>query len=196
MSYYNIKNIKVDKKNNKVSADLADSSLEPLSYFHEDNLYNCSSFEETNANFMYDIITGNFHPLGNSKYYKIMMNKYLKNYYDDDKDIGRLNTYNKYKNVIDNILNDNVEKCIKLESERTLHPELYYVLLPLKVDDNIKQYGEYYTNNKGTIFCFNKNKLCICSNDYYPLYKVADEDKYIENNNFLKAKYLDNILEM
>lgn len=72
MGYYHIKNIKVDRKNNSISADLADSNWEPLDWFYVDNLSDSEKFENKYANFIYNLVSGNFHPSPNNKYSKIV----------------------------------------------------------------------------------------------------------------------------
>ena len=46
MGYYHIKNIKIDRKNNNISADLADSNIYPKTYYHIDSLNDKGSFKE------------------------------------------------------------------------------------------------------------------------------------------------------
>ena len=53
MGYYHIKNIKIDRKNNNISADLADSNIYPKTYYHIDSLNDKGSFKEKYANFIY-----------------------------------------------------------------------------------------------------------------------------------------------
>lgn len=194
MSYYHIKNVNIDRKNNKISADLADSNLYPISYYRVDNLFDKETFEENYAAFIYNVVSGNFHPQRNNKYYKIMMNHWLKNYYDDEKDIGVLETYHKYKDVVKGLLTNNSSKLVLLQSERELNPERYYVLKPVKLD--VKYDGDYYANDKGEIYNYTKEEgLQECENRKvstygYPFGKPYDIDKFIEYNDFLKTKDL------
>ena len=81
MSYYHIKNINIDKKKNNISADLADSSLYPLTFYNSEFLCQRNTFEETYAEFIYNLVSGNFHPTSNSKYSKLVLNNYLDNYF-------------------------------------------------------------------------------------------------------------------
>ena len=67
MSYYHIKNINIDKTKNNISADLADSSLYPLTFYNTEFLCQRKTFEETYAEFIYNLVSGNFHPTSNSK---------------------------------------------------------------------------------------------------------------------------------
>ena len=191
MSYYHISNINIDKENNNISADLADSCWTPIEYFHCDKLFDDDTFEEKYANFIYNAVSGNFHPNPDNIYSKLVMNNLLRNYYDDANDIGILKTYNKYKDVINGILTSDLSKCVKLESERTLNPEYYYALTPINIDEKSKNNGDYYINQKGDLFCFTEKGLMSCStseNQYgYPLLVIYDDkEKYIEYNDFLK----------
>ena len=122
MSYYHIKNIHIDKTKNNISADLADSSLYPLTFYNTEFLCQRITFEETYAEFIYNLVSGNFHPTSNSKFSKLVLNHDLENYYDDAHNIGKLETYYKYKNNIDAILSGNyqelkilnqIKKCIQ-----------------------------------------------------------------------------------
>jgi len=188
MSYYHIKNINIDKKNNCISADLADSCWQPLDWVHINDLFKEGSFEEKYANFIYNLVSGNFHPSSHNNYSKIVMNHYLNNYYDDAHDIGVLETYNKYKNVVNSLMNDDFSKCVELKSDRELNPDKYYVLEKTKVID-LKYDGDYYMNKKGELYSFNNGKFSLCSTmekDYgCPLYTPLDIDKFKEYNDFL-----------
>ncbi len=193
MSYYHIKNIKMNKKNNIISADLADSCLTPLTYNHINNLYEGESFEGKYEKLISDIIIGNFHPAKGTKLSMLTLNPLFSNYYDDMLDLGIAKTYQKYKSVIHGILTGNLKECIKLESEREINPEKYYVLHevnPEKREENIKN---YYENQKGELYCLKNDDLKVCStnekNYGYPMYTPLDLDKFIEYNEFLKENY-------
>ena len=125
MSYYHIKNINIDKKKNNISADLADSSLYPLTFYNSEFLCQRNTFEETYAEFIYNLVSGNFHPTSNSKYSRLVLNNYLDNYYEDVKDIGVVETYKKYKDNVDAILSGNLSKIKHIESDKELHPEIF-----------------------------------------------------------------------
>lgn len=192
MGYYYIKNIKIDKNNNVISGDLADSNWRPLEYNHYDDLYSGDTFEKKYANFIYNVVSGNLHPMASNKYNKIMMNSKLCNYYDDAHDIGELETYRKYKEVVNGILNNEPEKVVVLESDRTLNPEKYYVLNPVELeeDNKYKNNGNFYTNSKNELYCFMNNELMYCDNgkNYgYPYYSVYGNEKNIfkKYNSFL-----------
>lgn len=191
MSFYHIKNIKIDKKNNNISADLADSCLTPIKYEHFDKLFDDETFEEKYANFIYNIVSGNFHPLESNGYSKIMMNSLLKNYYDDAHDIGKLNTYYKYRDVITGILTHDLSKCMKLDSERTLNPDYYYVLTPIEIDGEYKDKGDFYTNKKGELYCMTQKGLmkCMESDEHYgyPFRLIYETEEFIKYNDFLKS---------
>lgn len=199
MSYYHIKNIDIDKKNNKISADLADSCFSPLEYFHIGSLCDKETFEEKYANFIYNVVSGNFHPQSNNRYSKLVMNHWLENYYDDAHDIGEVETYNKYKEVINGILTNNSSKIKMLESDKELNPEKYYCLKPIEV--NTKYEGIYYANEKGKIFNYTNDKgLQLCDNriNNYgePICVPSDIDKFIEHNEFLQSNVLDDSVEL
>lgn len=194
MGYNHIKNIKIDKKNNKISADLASSNWTPIEYTHYDDFCLGDTFEEKYANFIYNVVVGMYHPMASNKYNKIMMNGLLHNYYQDASDIGQLETYRKYKDVIDGILDDNKEKCIRLQSDRMLNPKKYYVLEPIELPENnkYKNNGDFYINQKGELYCFKDDKLMYCNNDKnygYPYYSVYDENKVMfeKYNDFLNS---------
>lgn len=181
MGFFHIKNIKIDKKNNVISGDLADSNWTPIEYKHYDDFCFGDTFEEKYANFIYNVVSGNYHPMASNKYDKIMMNSKLCNYYQDAHDIGELETYRKYKEVVNGILNNNPEKIKVLESDRTLNPEKYYVLHPVELDENnkYKNNGDFYVNNQNELYCFMNNELMYCDNDKnygYPYYCVNDRD--------------------
>ena len=194
MSFYYIKNIKLDKKNNNISADLADSSLEPRTYYHVDRLFDEDSFSEKYAQFIYNLVSGNFHPSGNSQYSKLVLNHWLDNYYDDVYDIGVVETYKKYESVVNAILKNDYTKCVQLLSDRELNPDKYYILQETNIDSKFNY--PYYINQKGELYCIKDGNLqsCISSKkDYgYPIGIVYDIDKFIEYNDFLaKDKHLE-----
>mgnify|MGYP000059622419 CR=1 FL=1 len=190
MSYYHIKNINIDKKKNNISADLADSSLYPLTFYNSEFLCQRNTFEETYAEFIYNLVSGNFHPTSNSKYSKLVLNNYLDNYYEDAKDIGVVETYKKYKDNVDAILSGNLSKIKHIESDKELHPEKYYLLTKLDLDTGYNY--DYYINRKGKLYTFVNNKIMCCSqsekNFGYPLSTVygKEKEKLLEYNDFLK----------
>ena len=192
MSYYHIKNINIDKTKNNISADLADSSLYPLTFYNTEFLCQRKTFEETYAEFIYNLVSGNFHPTSNSKFSKLVLNHDLENYYDDAHNIGKLETYYKYKNNIDAILSGNLSKIKNIESDKEMHPEKYYVLTKLDLD--IGYDYEYYINKRGKLYTFINNKIMSCSQDDknygYPLSAVygKEKEKLLEYNDFLKDK--------
>lgn len=187
MSFYYIKNIKLDKKNNNISADLADSSLEPRTYYHVDRLFDEDSFSEKYAQFIYNLVSGNFHPSRNSQYSKLVLNHWLDNYYDDVHDIGIVETYKKYESVINAILKNDYTRYVQLPSDRELNPDKYYILQKTNIDSNFDY--PYYTNQKGELYCIKDGKLQLCissKKDYgYPIGDVYNIDKFIEYNDFL-----------
>lgn len=188
MGYYHIKNIKINKKENYISADLADSNWEPLNWHHIQDLseeFNC--FEEKYARFIYDLVSGNFHPTSNNRYSKLVMNYNLKNYYDDAKDLGLLETYSKYENNITKILNNNENECVYIASDRELNPHKYYCLEKVDLENSNYNY-QYYKNEIGELYCINNNDLFKCS-DYKssygePLYVIGEIDEFVKYNDF------------
>lgn len=192
MSYYHIKNINIDKTKNNISADLADSSLYPLTFYNTEFLCQRKTFEETYAEFIYNLVSGNFHPTSNSKFSKLVLNHDLENYYDDAYNIGKLETYYKYKNNIDAILSGNLSRIKNIESDKEMHPEKYYVLTKLDLDIGY-DYG-YYINKRGKLYTFINNKIMSCSQDDknygYPLSVVygKEKEKLLEYNDFFKDK--------
>lgn len=199
MGYYHIKNIKIDKKGNKISADLADSNWYPIDYVHVEDLCDKKSFEEKYANFIYNVVVGNYHPNNSNKFSRLVMNYYLDNYYDDAHDIGEVETYNKYKDVINSILTYNSNKIVMLESDREINPEKYYVLKPIEL--NVKYEGDYYANQKGEIYNYNNGKLSLCDNSLknygYPLSTpYHNMDKFIKYNDFLLSRKTEKGIEI
>lgn len=192
MSYYHIKNINIDKTKNNISADLADSSLYPLTFYNTEFLCQRKTFEETYAEFIYNLVSGNFHPTSNSKFSKLVLNHDLENYYDDAHNIGKLETYYKYKNNIDAILSGNLSRIKNIESDKEMHPEKYYVLTKLDLD--IGYDYKYYINKRGKLYTFINNKIMSCSQDDknygYPLSAVygKEKEKLLEYNDFFKDK--------
>ena len=192
MSYYHIKNFHIDKTKNNISADLADSSLYPLTFYNTEFLCQRITFEETYAEFIYNLVSGNFHPTSNSKFSKLVLNHDLENYYDDAHNIGKLETYYKYKNNIDAILSGNLSRIKNIESDKEMHPEKYYVLTKLDLD--IGYDYEYYINKRGKLYTFINNKIMSCSQDDknygYPLSVVygKEKEKLLEYNDFFKDK--------
>lgn len=192
MSYYHIKNIHIDKTKNNISADLADSSLYPLTFYNTEFLCQRITFEETYAEFIYNLVSGNFHPTSNSKFSKLVLNHDLENYYEDAHNIGKLETYYKYKNNIDAILSGNLSRIKNIESDKEMHPEKYYVLTKLDLD--IGYDYEYYINKRGKLYTFINNKIMSCSQDDknygYPLSAVygKEKEKLLEHNDFFKDK--------
>lgn len=192
MSYYHIKNIHIDKTKNNISADLADSSLYPLTFYNTEFLCQRITFEETYAEFIYNLVSGNFHPTSNGKFSKLVLNHDLENYYEDAHNIGKLETYYKYKNNIDAILSGNLSRIKNIESDKEMHPEKYYVLTKLDLD--IGYDYEYYINKRGKLYTFINNKIMSCSQDDknygYPLSVVygKEKEKLLEYNDFFKDK--------
>lgn len=120
-----IKNIRLDEKNNKIVADIADGNIFPLTYLEDRELYShLNSYEEKYSTFINELISGvvrcknEFH-----KFAKLECAKALRNYNDDYRILGAIEAYRKYKDVIDKILNEGLEndKQEVIPSELELH---------------------------------------------------------------------------
>jgi hypothetical protein len=125
MGFYYMKNLDIDKKNGTITAEFADSNVDPISYFKSE--IKGKDFHEKYSYLMYDIITGNYHPLGSSKY-SALCNTWcepaLENFTGDCTIIGVERAYDKYKKVIDAIIQKKEPEIIK--SEIDLHYHLDY----------------------------------------------------------------------
>ena len=125
MGYYHIKNINIDKDNEKITAEFADSNTSPTIYWKSE--INGKTFHEKYSYLMYDIITGNYHPNSSSKYYSLCnawADPPLKNFTGDCSILGIEKAYDKYKNVIDALIKNKEPEIIKSEIE--LHYEIKY----------------------------------------------------------------------
>lgn len=112
MSYYKIKNLKIDKKNNKISCDIADSSIRSWDnkfvFDHCDDIYdNLKTIGDKICTLYYNIIEGNIH-IDSGKYKDLVctfitFNDFIKEYRDirckeDIKENELYNLYLKYEN--------------------------------------------------------------------------------------------------
>lgn len=198
MSYYHIRKININKKNNEISFEAAASNITPIDYSLVNDNDVKTSFEDKYSNFIYNVISGNFHPLNGSNYSKLVMNRFLENYYNDASDIGKINTYNKYSKVINGILRDDFKNIFVISSDRELNPQNYYIL---KSADIKNEYGtNYFKNNIGELFLLDDKKVlkkCDNSNKNYgyPLYKASEYEMFKEYNDFLNIDE-DNIMEL
>lgn len=125
MGYYHIKNINLDKENNKITAEFADNNISPLTYYKSE--IKGKDFHEKYSNLIYDIILGNYHPSGNSKYYSLCnawSKSALENFSGDCKILGVERAFEKYKKVIKAIIENKKPEIIKSEIE--LHYNLDY----------------------------------------------------------------------
>ena len=125
MGYYHIKNINIDKENEKITAEFADSNTSPTIYWKSE--INGKTFHEKYSYLMYDIITGNYHPNSSSKYYSLCnawVAPPLRNFTGDCSILGIEKAYDKYKNVIDALIKNKEPEIIKSEIE--LHYEINY----------------------------------------------------------------------
>ncbi len=120
-----IKNIRLDEKNNKIVADIADGNISPLTYLKDRELYShLNSYEEKYSTFINDLISGVIRCNNEShKLARLECAKALRNYNDDFRILGAIDGYRKYKDVINKILNEGLEndKQEVIPSELELH---------------------------------------------------------------------------
>ena len=125
MGYYHIKNLDINKKNGTITAEFADSNTFPRTYWKSE--IKGKTFHEKYSYLMYDIITGNYHPNSSSKY-NVLCNTWaepsLVNFTGDCEILGVERAYDKYKNVIEAILQHKKPEIIKSEIE--LHYKIDY----------------------------------------------------------------------
>ena len=125
MGYYHLKNLDINKKDGTITGEFADSNVYPKRYFKSEIKGN--SFHEKYSYLMYDIISGNYHPNSSSKYY-VLCNSWnepaLKNFINDCNILGIERAYDKYRNVIEDILQKREPEILKSEIE--LHYRLEY----------------------------------------------------------------------
>lgn len=73
MSFYYVKSIKLDRDNNKITMEAAESNVYPRTWFYSE--YGAKeniSFEEKVKNMLFSMMAGNLKPSASSKYYKII----------------------------------------------------------------------------------------------------------------------------
>lgn len=120
-----IKNIIFDEKNNKIIADIADGNISPLTFMKHKELYShLDSYEEKYGTFIKDLISGSLRCIDSSnKLSKLEISRALKNYYDDYRILGAVSVYQKYKDVIYQILYKDLknDKQEVIPSELDLH---------------------------------------------------------------------------
>lgn len=125
MGYYHLKNLDINKKEGTITGEFADSNVFPITYFKSE--IKGKSFHEKYSYLIYDIITGNYHPSSSSKYY-VLCNSWcepaLKNFTNDCSILGIEKTYDKYKNVIEDMLHKKEPEILKSEIE--LHYNIEY----------------------------------------------------------------------
>lgn len=122
MSFYYMKNLYIDKKNSKITADLAANNIQPKDYFKSE--IQGKDFHEKYSYLMYNIIVGAWHPFGASKY-SVLCNTWcepaLENFTGDCTIIGVERAYDKYKKVIDAIIQKKEPEIIKSEIDLYYH---------------------------------------------------------------------------
>lgn len=136
-----IKHIRLDEKKNKIIADVADGNIYPLTFLEDRELYShIDSYEEKYSTFINDLISGVVRCKNESnKLAKLECAKALKNYNDDYRVLGPVGVYRKYKDVINQILNEGLEndKQVVIPSEVELHYKM--VTLPNKSFKDIRK---------------------------------------------------------
>ena len=120
-----IKNIRLDEKNNKIIADIADGNISPLTFLEQRELYShLNSYEEKYGTFINDLVSGIVRCNNEShKFSRLETSKALRNYNDDYRVLGAVGVYRKYKDVINKILYDNLQNDEQsiIPSEVELH---------------------------------------------------------------------------
>lgn len=123
MSYYILKNLKLDKKNNKMSAEVADScwrdNNDKFIFDKTEDIYpSIKTWEEKYAHLIWSIIRGGVRIEGNSKLKRLEGldgQGGLGNCYDECNKLNDVELYNKYKDVIDGILKEEKNCIIKFK---------------------------------------------------------------------------------
>lgn len=124
MGYYLLRNLRLDKRNNKIAAEVADSCWRDENDNHiynksEDIYPSIKTWEEKYAHLIYSVVTGGVRIQGSHKLRRIEYDKCIKelsHYYDDCLKLGDVNTYKKYKDVIENILTEKKDYIIKFSN--------------------------------------------------------------------------------
>ncbi|WP_304683090.1 hypothetical protein [uncultured Clostridium sp.] len=123
-----IKNLRIDIKNNMMTADIADMKSYPITFDNVELYKKKESFEEKYSALIFDIVSGMLHFTNSShKLAKLGFGEKtaveLKNYYDDYRVLGSIGVYKKYENKINQILNNGIEgrKLEIIPSEVELH---------------------------------------------------------------------------
>lgn len=123
MGYYHLKNLDINKKQGTITGEFADSNTSPTIYWKSE--IEGKTFHEKYSNLIYNIISGNYHPSSSCKY-SVLCNAWadppLKNFIGDSTIIGIEQTYDKYRNVIDDLINNREPPIIKSEIE------LHYII--------------------------------------------------------------------
>ena len=128
MSSDYIRNLKIEKEKNRMTADIADMRSFPITFRNVELYKNHRNFEEKYSELIFDIISGLLHFKNKSN--KLARLGYgektaveLKNYYDDYKVLGSTGVYKKYEEKIKQILKEGTEnrKLEIIPSEMELH---------------------------------------------------------------------------
>ncbi|MCI8617465.1 MAG: hypothetical protein HFJ60_04385 [Clostridia bacterium] len=123
-----IKNLRMDRKNNIMTADIADMRSYPITFDNVELYKKKESFEEKYSALIFDIVSGMLHFTNSShRLAKLGFGEKtsveLQNYYDDYRVLGSLGVYKKYENKINQILNNGIDgrKLEIIPSELELH---------------------------------------------------------------------------
>lgn len=153
MSYYNIKNIKVKEKENKISADIADScwtdyNNRPI-YSHCDDLFANTigaDIYDKQAYLMYNIIVGNYH---STKYKNLVCTfDYLREFVDEFKEAIQDDRTDDFKFIYDKH-RDSIESWLNEDCYIRNQSNGYYVVRINKktISLNYKSYAKKFNSN-------------------------------------------------
>lgn len=158
-----VKNLIIDKENNKITGYIADGNISPLTYYKREMYQMIPTFEEKYASLIRSIISGMLHFSDTTnELYKISFDspydlREIRNYYNDISVLGEVDTYKKYKNKIEEIIKFGTNK-------RELHiiPSVYeerFILniVPEKLNNNLAEMCGIFTRME-TVF-ENRNDL-------------------------------------
>lgn len=123
MSYYILKNLKLDEKNNKMSAEVADSCWRDDSgkfiFDKTEDIYpSIKTWEEKYAHLIWSIISGGVRIEGNNKLKRLEGldgQAGLGKYYEECHKLNDVELYDKYKDVIEGILKEEKNSIIKFK---------------------------------------------------------------------------------
>lgn len=185
MGYLIVKNLKLDKKNNRISGDVADSNVTDYNdnymYYPTEDIYSSlKTWEEKYARLVYSVITGGIHIYGSHKLRKIELGtniKELENYMEEARELGYVGVYNKHKDLIESIFKEKREYIIKFTEDkgylRKIDTRNYYLTL---IPENAKKYTK---GEIGKISGIGKHEIVKYDEEVYK-YKENNYKIYIE----------------